>query len=251
MKKEIDEKNRVFDEKYAGLLKRYFAHRGIHGEFPENSLPAFQEAIDKKFGIELDVHLTKDNELVVFHDDSLNRMTGEDNFVRFLTLSELKKLKLKGSHEKIPTLAETLNLVAGKTPILLEIKVENNTKKLCKKIIEELKNYTGEVFIQSFNPFALRFFYKHAPQYLRGQLSSFFVDDSINFIKKNVVKKLMLNKFAHIDFVSYNIKDLPNKYVEKLNVPILSWSIKTHEQFLKAKKTSDNLIVDDINSLNE
>lgn len=242
--------DRSYDyNKYGALLKRYFAHRGVHNVYPENSLPAFQEAINLNLAIEIDVHLTKDNNLVVFHDDNLKRMTGVDDFVRFKTLSELKQLNLDKTQFKIPTLKEVLNLVAGKTGILLEIKTEGNTKRLCKKLVEELKEYKGDVFIQSFNPFALRHFYKFAPHYLRGQLSSYFAEDSLFWLKKIFVKTLAFNKFAHVDFVAYNIKNMPNKYVNKTKVPILSWSIKTKEEFLKARKVSNNLIIDDVNCI--
>ena len=247
----VDISNREYDmAKYGGLLKRYFAHRGVHMTFPENSLPAFQEAINLKLGIELDVRLSKDKKVVVFHDDTLERMTGINDYVRFLTLNELKKLNLKDTEYKIPTLKEVLTLVNGKTPILLEIKTEANTKRICKTVIEELKDYTGEVFIQSFNPFILRYFYKHAPRFLRGQLSSFFVGQSLGFFKKFAIKKLVLNKFSHVDFISYNVKHLPNKYVNKSNVPILSYTVKTEEEFKKAKLESNNLIIDNIELLN-
>lgn len=250
IKKEVEICDRQYDTlKYGGLLKRYFAHRGVHGEYPENSLPAFQEALNNNMAIELDVHLTKDNHLVVFHDDNLERMTGVNDFVKYKTLDEIKQLNLGQTQYKIPTLKEVLNLVAGKTGILLEIKTENNTKKICKKVIEELKDYTGEVFIQSFNPFALRYFYKNAPTFLRGQLSSFFHNDTLSWIKKTLIKTLSFNKFAHVDFVAYNIKNLPNKFVNKTDVPILTWSIKTQEEYLKAKKVSNNLIIDDISCL--
>lgn len=251
VKEEVAICDRQFDSvKYGALLKRYFAHRGVHGEYPENSLPAFQEATNNNMAIELDVHLTKDNSLVVFHDDNLKRMTGQDEYLRFKTVKELKELNLQDSQYKIPTLKEVLGLVAGKTPILVEVKTENNTNKICKVLIEELKDYKGDIFIQSFNPFVLRYFYKHAPNYLRGQLSSFFKNDKLGWLKKVLIRSLRLNKFAHIDFVAYNIQNMPNKYVNKLNVPILSWSIRTHQEFLKAKKVSNNLIVDNIDALN-
>lgn len=237
--------DRQFDmAKYGKLLSRYFAHRGVHTAFPENSIPAFQTAIDMQLGIELDVHLTKDGHLVVFHDDNLVRMTGERDYVRFKTLEQLKQLRLNNTDYTIPTLQEVLKLVNGKTPILLEIKTEANLKKICAKTIEELKSYNGDVFIQAFNPFVLRHFYKHAPNYLRGQLSSFFVGQNLGFFKRAIIKKLRLNKFAHIDFISYNIDDLPNKYVNKTDLPILTYTIANKEQFVKAKIVSNNLIVD-------
>ena len=242
--------DRSFDmEKYGALLKRRFAHRGVHTDFPENSIPAFNEAIKNNLAIELDVHLSKDNKVVVFHDDFLFRMTGVKDYVRFKTLEELKELRLNDTEHTIPTLEETLKFVNGRVGILLEIKTAANTKKICKAVIEELKDYKGNIFIQSFNPFVLRYFYKHAPTYLRGQLSSFFVGQKLGFFKKVVIKKLMLKKFSHTDFVAYNIDNMPNKYIEKANLPILAYTIKTKEQFEKAKLVSNNQILDNIEVL--
>jgi len=244
--------DRSFDmEKYGALLKRKFAHRGVHSVFPENSIPAFNEAIKNNLGIELDVHITKDKKVVVFHDDFLFRMTGEKDYVRFKTLEELKELKLNETEYSIPTLEETLKFVNGRVGILLEIKTEANTKKICKAVIEELKDYKGNLFIQSFNPFVLRYFYKHAPTYLRGQLSSFFVGQKLGFIKKFVIKKLMLKNFSHAEFIVYNIDNMPNKYINKANLPILAYTIKNKEQFEKAKIVSNNQILDNIEVLND
>ena len=245
--KEVRICDRSFDkEKYGALLKRRFAHRGVHSSFPENSIPAFNEAIKNNLAIELDVHLTKDKKVVVFHDDFLFRMTGVKDYLRFKTLEQLKELHLNETEHTIPTLEETLKFINARVGILLEIKTEANTKKICKAVIEELKNYKGNVFIQSFNPFALRYFYKHAPSYLRGQLSSFFVGQKLSFIKKFVIKKLMLKGFSHADFIAYNIDNMPNKYINKANLPILAYTIKTKEQFEKAKIVSNNQILDNI-----
>lgn len=232
--------------KYGKLLSRYFAHRGVHSVYPENSLPAFKTAIDMKMAIELDVHLTKDKDIVVFHDDNLYRMTGVKDYVRFKTVTELKELRLLNTDYKIPTLKEVLTLVNGQTPILLEVKTEANTRKLCKELIKQLADYKGDIFIQSFNPFVLRYFYKNAPGYLRGQLSSAFIGKKLGRLKKAIIRKLRLNKFAHVDFIAYDIRDLPNKYVNKSNVPILAYTIRTKEEFDKAKIASNNLIIDNI-----
>lgn len=250
-KKNVAICDREFDlNKYGSLLKRYFAHRGVHIVYPENSMPAFNEAIKLNMAIELDVHLTKDKQLIVFHDDNLERMAGVNEYVRFMTLSELQEIKLDNTDYTIPSFKQVLDFVAGRVPILVEIKTEANTKKLCSKLIEELKGYKGEIFIQSFNPFALRYFYKHAPTYLRGQLSSFFKGNKLGFFKRILIKSLRLNGFAHVNFVAYNIDNLPNKYVNRTNIPVLTWTIKTKEQFVKAKIASNNLIIDNIDVIN-
>ena len=149
----------------------------------------------------------------------------------------------------IPLLTDVLDLVRGRVPILIEIKTNNNMKKLVPKLKEILDEYKGCVFIQSFNPFALRRCYKLMPSILRGQLSSFFVRDHLKFYKKIPIKKLFFKKFSHIDFVSYNLDNLPNKYVNKMDIPILAWTVKTKEDYNKAKQNANNIIVDNIDVL--
>ena len=120
------------------LVEIPIAHRGLHDKnTPENSLAAFSKAIEKGFAIELDVQLLSDDTVVVFHDTSLSRMTGNDGYIKFLNKNDLKVLKLKGTKEHIPTFEEVLNLVDGKTPLLIEIK-NSSTKvgKLEQKVVD-------------------------------------------------------------------------------------------------------------------
>ena len=249
-KKVIPLIQRTYDnDKYAVLLRRPFAHRGVHDDVPENSLPAFQKAIELNLGIELDIHLTKDGQLVVFHDDNLVRMTGEDEFIKFLTYGELKAYKLNNTEYTIPLLTDVLNLVKGKVPILIEIKTNNDMKKLVPALKNLLDGYKGVTFIQSFNPFVLRRCYKAMPNIMRGQLSSFFAGERLNFYKKIPIKRLFFKSFSHIDFVSYNIDNLPNKYVNKMDIPVLAWTVKTEEDYIKAKQNANNMIVDNIDVL--
>lgn len=249
MKKFIPVIQRTFDDKYKGLLSKPFAHRGVHNEFPENSLPAFAKAVELNMGIELDVHLTTDNKVVVFHDDNIKRMTGENVYIKLSSYEELKKYNLSGTNYTIPLLSEVLSLVSGKVPILIELKTNNNMKKLVAELKKLLSNYKGEIFIQSFDPFALNKCYKKMPQYLRGQLSSFFANDRVSLLKKVSIKKLLFKKISHIDFVSYNLENLPNKYVNKTNMPVLAWTVKTEEDYKKAKETANNMIVDNVDVL--
>ena len=248
-KQELRVKNSFDSVSYRGLLKQPFAHRGVHDIYPENSIPAFEQAVNLHFGIELDIHLSSDGRLVVFHDDNLRRMTGANEYIKLLPYDQIRQYKLNNTQYGIPLLSDVLELVNGKVPLLVEIKTNNNMKKLVPALKQELDNYKGEVFIQSFDPFALRRCYKLMPNILRGQLSSFFKKDKLKFYKKIPIKKLWLNKFSHADFVSYNIENLPNKYANKSNIPILAWTIRTQEDYEKAKKYSNNVIVDNVNVL--
>lgn len=225
------------------LLDKYIAHRGFWDkENPENTLGAFERAIEKGYTIELDIQLTKDGEVVVVHDNKLNRLCGVDKYISNSNYDEIKDLKVLGTQFTIPTLKEVLKFIKGRTGLLIEIKNTLKVGELEGKTYELLKNYKGEFAIQSFNPFSLEWFKKYAPNVLRGQLSSFFKGENLNFIKKVLLKKLKLNKLSDPHFISYNAENLPNKYCNKSNLPILAWTIRSQEEYLKAIKYCDNII---------
>lgn len=251
MKKQvISISQRTYDkDKYRDLLRRPFAHRGVHSVYPENSMPAFEKSIELNLGIELDIHLTKDGQLVVFHDDNLRRMTGANEYIKLLTYDQIKQYRLSDTEYTIPLLVDVLNLVKGKVPILIEIKTNNDMKKLVPALKQVLDEYNGVVFVQSFNPFALRRCYKIMPEILRGQLSSYFIGDHLKLYKRIPIKKLFFKKFSHIDFVSYKLQNLPNKYVNKMDVPVLAWTVRTEDDYKKAKQNANNMIVDNIEVL--
>ena len=139
----------IFD---SWIVKTPIAHRGLHDKNnPENSLPAFEKAIEHNFAIETDLQMTKDGVIVVFHDDYLNRMTDAVGDVREKTFDEIKNLTLKNSNQKIPTFDEFLSFVDGKVPLLIEIKDHKNIGIKEEKIADALKNYKGKFAIQSFN----------------------------------------------------------------------------------------------------
>lgn len=135
------------------------AHRGLHNkEITENSLGAFKNAIDHDFAFELDVHLTKDNELIVCHDSSLKRTTDKEGIIEELTVKEIKDNYHLLDGEEVPTFKEVLSLTNEIVPIVVELKVYNaNYKPLAKKLIEELsiiKDHKN-IMIISFDPRAL------------------------------------------------------------------------------------------------
>jgi len=222
--------------------KYKLAHRGLHNEkYPENSLGAFENAIKKGFAIETDVRLLKDDTVVIFHDPDLKRMCGVDIKINELTIEDLEKYKLNNSNYTIPTLKEVLELVAGKIPIMIELKPLKKKEHLEEKVYELIKDYKGELAVKSFNPFTMIWFKKHAPQILRGMLSSYFEDFYLPFFYKIALKKLWLFKFVKPDFISYNVDNLPNKYVNK-KVPIIAWTITNKEMEENAMKNANNIV---------
>ncbi len=227
------------------LVQVPIAHRGLHDkQAPENSLLAFQNAINAGYAIELDVRMLSDGTIVVFHDDSLARLTGNDGYIKFLKKSDLDMLSLGESDQKIPTLEEVLSLVAGKTPLLIEIKNEGKIGELESRVIEILKKYDGKFAIQAFNPYVLQYFYKHAPEIARGQLAGFLKNQKMPFIHKFALKRMLLNKkISHPDFISYEGKFLPNRFVRKFKkLPLLAWTIRSQEEYMKVVKYCDNVI---------
>lgn len=228
------------------LVTQPIAHRGFHDDtHPENSLSAFQNAIDHGYAIELDVRPIADGTPVVFHDDKLSRMTNADGYVsKIKDVNELKKLTLLNSKETIPTMREMLEFVDGKAPLLIEIKNENINSTFEKEVYEELKNYKGKYAIQSFNPYTLKWFKLNAPDIPRGQLASLFKDEKMDFFRKFVLKRMMLNKsVSEPDFLAYKYDDLPNRFVNKYkNLPLLVWAVPSQQEYKKVMPHCDNII---------
>ncbi len=226
----------------------HIAHRGLHSNdngIPENSLLAFKEAVNNGFAIENDIHLTKDGEVVVFHDDNISRMCGINKKIKDMTLGEIKELRLLNTDERIPTLKECLEVVDGKVPLLIEFKYEGNTKELCQKANEILENYKGLYFVQSFHPQILRWYKKHNKKICRGQLSSAFKGEG--FIKI-VAGTLIFNFLSRPDFVSYDQwgkNYLPFKLVKKLGAFPVGWTFRSQKQEDDCKEDFNTFIFED------
>ena len=167
-------------------MRRYrhtmFAHRGYHCAekgIPENSMAAFRAALKRGYGIEIDLHLTKDGRLVVFHDDTLERICGRPDTVENMTYEELKNCRLCGTAETIPSFDEVLSLVDGRVPLLIELKIPDSSVLICRETLRKLNHYNGPCLIQSFNTIGIRWFRLNAPHILRGQLSSNLTRDPL------------------------------------------------------------------------
>ena len=230
-------------ESTSWLFNKPVAHRGLHNEkFPENSLGAFQNAVDNGFPIETDIHLSIDGELVVFHDDSLKRMTGDERTVEDVMLAELMSFKLQNSQYYIPSFDELLQLVGGKVPLLIEIKNSGRVGALEQKLIDTLSSYDGEFAIQSFNPYSLSYIKKRAPKFVLGLLACSFKDEKLAFYKKFILKRLFLLKKSGAKFINYDIKELPSKRVSKTGLPVLCWTARSQADFVASKSLARNIV---------
>lgn len=215
------------------LNKVKIAHRGLWDEStPENSMGAFKRCIDKNIPIEFDIHLLKDNTLVVFHDDNLKRMTGVDKLLKECTYEDVKNLKLNNSNYNIPTLREVLDMVDGKVLLDIEIKSDVDNFKICQELCKYLDKYKGDFIIKSFNPFYIGWFRINRPNFIRGLLVSRLKGKKMNKLFKYALFKMWFNVIAKPDFISFNYKNLPNKKIDRLNnkgIPILLFTIKENE----------------------
>lgn len=229
--------------KSSWVVNKPIAHRGLHNfDYPENSLPAFKNAVDNGFAIELDVRLIDDNNIVTFFDDKLSRMTNRDGYVANLKVTDLDNIKLKKTEYSIPTLEQVLELVNGKVPILIDVKKLGHSFVLEKELIDMLKGYNGDYAVESFDPYSLQYFYDSAPQILRGQLSSFFhhADFDTSRHDKRLIKRLKFNDVSHPDFVAYKVTNLPNKFVKNAGLPVVAWTVKSELQAQKVQSVCDN-----------
>ena len=230
------------DIKKSGIFIRPIAHRGLHdASTPENSLLAFQKAIDAGYAIEIDVRPIDDGTVVVFHDDNLKRLTDRDGYVCNLSRADLDEITLLSSDQKIPTFKEVLDFVDGRVPLLIEVKNNGRVGSLEQATLDLLEGYKGEFAVQSFNPYSLEYFKKHAPQIARGQLSAFFGKE-MTFIRRYLLSRLKLNKISAPDFISYRHSDLPIKYVSRTKLPVLAWTVRSNSELEKVKPYCNNII---------
>lgn len=224
-----------------------YAHRGLwntnepgENNRPENSLTAFRAAVEKGYGIELDVHLTKDGHLVVHHDDSLKRLTGVDIRIAESTLEEIRACKLPNG-EPIPTYDEVLETVAGRIPMIVEVKVENNADALSKAVHERMKRYTGPWCMESFGPGAVKWFRVNAPEVIRGQLAFDHAGKgktAFLFLRNLGIASMLQNVLARPDFVAFEAKSvkwhsLPIHLLRLMKPWFVAWTVRSQEDMDK------------------
>ena len=233
-------KHRKIMERYKGVK---FAHRGLHDDkMAENSMSAFAAAVECGYGIELDVRLSKDGELVVFHDDTLDRMTEVQGRVDSLTAEELAKLHLGGTEDGVPTFREVLDLVDGRIPLLVEMKEEVGKYGVAKKTAEMLREYKGEYIVESFNPLSLAHFGTLMPDVAKGLLcSNYLRNPKTRSIQYFAVQNMLMNVHCKPDFIAYDHKEWKDAGITMIRTfypktPLVCWTLKTPEEEAAAKE---------------
>lgn len=231
----------------------YIAHRGLFGngtEAPENSLPAFRKAVKAGYGIELDVQLTADRQLVVFHDASLKRLCGVEKGVAQCTYEELQRYPIGMSQARIPLFQDALRCIGGKVPLIVEIKPEGDCAGAARMLAEQMKGYSGAYCVESFHPLVVAWYRKNHPEVMRGQLSTNYRKDGVELpsLFRFLLTNLLLNGYAKPDFIAYNHKyagQFSYRLCRKLYpVENVAWTIKSQEELNRAKHLFQVLIFD-------
>lgn len=238
------------------LKKIPIAHRGYHtSEFPENSLPAAENAIKHGYAIELDIRVTKDNRIIVFHDEYAKRLLGLEGRIGQYTYDEIKDIDIlgvKGVH--VPLFSEFLECVNGRMPLLIELKACFGKKGFVQNVVDILRQYKGEFAIQTFNPFDLIKLKKIAPEFIRGQLitkdlsemprenfrdrAGYFIVWLFGFTRFNWISA---PDFFNIDIRCYG------KYQKRYAIRnVLTFVVTNEEEYNRAMRCTDNVVFENM-----
>lgn len=239
------------------LVRIPIAHRGLHNAARgviENSLPAFWAASRAGYPAELDVRLLADGELVVFHDQTLDRLTDSSGPISALTSPELDDIVLSGATSnddpktddaRIPLLSNVLDVIAGTTPLLIEIKNEGEVGELEERTAVLLASYRGAYAVQSFHPGTVRYWREHAPATPRGLLAGDFRDEKIDEDMRRRLRNMEFIGECEPDFIGYDIRLLPNDIVEQQRAAqrcVLGWTARSQSDAKRALAHCDNII---------
>jgi glycerophosphoryl diester phosphodiesterase len=228
------------------LRRSFFAHRGLHGgglhggSTPENSLAACAAAAARGFGVECDVQLTADDEAVVFHDFTLERLTAEHGPVIERSVAALTAIPLAGGPETIPSLQNLLDTVAGRVPLLIELKSrrEWTMSRLCWAVQRVLLGYRGAHAVMSFDPRVPAWFARHAPQTPRGLI----VSEQDRQGARHAAQRHFALWRARPDFLAYDIRDLPSPFAamqRQRGIPVASWTVRSPALLARADAHAD------------
>jgi glycerophosphoryl diester phosphodiesterase len=238
---------------WAALFGAPIAHRGLwdRDQAPENSLAAFEAACGAGYGMELDVQLSADGEAVVFHDDRLNdrELTTASGRVAERRAADLAEVRLAGTRETIPTLAEALECVGGRSLVVIELKVLNGEgERLERRVAEVLEGYAGPAAVISFNPHAVAWFADHRPAILRGLDSTSYHDAlawTLPAAERQALAELEHASLARPHFLGLGMDLLPSPSADALRakgMPVVAWTVRAPNQWARVKAHCDNLM---------
>jgi glycerophosphoryl diester phosphodiesterase len=236
---------------HSWLRRTPIAHRGLHDiaqGIVENSLSAFRAAIAAGYAIELDLQPSSDGEAVVFHDETLDRLTEASGKVSERGARELAQFKLDGTGDTIPVLAQVLDLVAGRVPLLIEIKDwTRRVGGLEARVAELLRHYNGPAAVQSFNPLSMRWFRDYAPVIPRGLLSTDYRTPvpRLSGRARFMLRHLLTAPVIRPHFIAYDVRALPAlapRIARALGLPLIAWTVASEQEWRIGARYADNII---------
>ena len=230
------------------------AHRALHDVAagrPENSRAAIRAAMAAGYGIEIDVQASADAQAMVFHDDTLPRLSHGEGRISVFSAAELAAVQLRGGDEGIPTLAEVLEIVAGRVPLLIEVKDQDgamgpNVGPLEDAVALALRHYKGPVAVMSFNPHSVRHLAQVAPDIARGLVTCAFDPAGEDVPPERCAELRQISNFDELgcSFISHDRADLDADRVRELKdagAHILCWTVKSAQQEAEARKIAENI----------
>ena len=237
----------------AFLTKTPIAHRGLHSDgVPENSLAAFEAAAAHGYAVETDVRFTKDKQLVVFHDDTVDRMTDGAGSVASFPLAALRELHLGGTQERIPLFSECLSCIAGRAPLLLEIKDMPGVsgKEIAEAVSAEIARFPAlEYAVQSFQPAYPAAYKKLRPGIACGMLGADKTYTKEDFhgsplwrIKAKLLPDVCMRAAKKLDFISYFTENYPSEKLAAYKKIRLAWTVRSPEEASRVRQYADNII---------
>jgi glycerophosphoryl diester phosphodiesterase len=227
------------------LLATPVAHRGLHdlaADRPENSRAAFAHAVEHGFPVELDVQLSADSQPVVIHDPDLRRLAGRSRRVRELTAAELTAVALEGTDQRIPTFRDVLADVAGRVPLLIDLKSDRGSA-VARVVLTELEGYRGRVALQDFNPYSLWVLRRAGCVHPIGQVSGLLHGAPAPV--RPLLRAMAANAVTRPDFLNVEIASLPNRAVtfwRRRGAPTLAWTANSREDARRAATLADNYL---------
>lgn len=235
----------------AWLTTRPIAHRGLHdikAGILENTRSAFEQACKKNYPIECDVQLSADGEAMVFHDDTLDRLTGRTGDVGAFSAEELAQIPLHNSTDHIETLGALLAQVQSRVPLLIEIKTRwNDDDRLVRRVMTLLADYAGPCAVMSFDPHIVEAVRQHSPDLARGMVADRGHDPEYNALPWPRQHELRTHGWmaaTEPDFVSFHFSELPVPAISSFREsghPVISWTIRSPEQAAEARRFSDQI----------
>ena len=232
------------------LIETPIAHRGLHGPgAPKLSRASLRRAVEAGVAVEIDVRICLDQTVVV-HDEDTERVTGVRMVVADSTFKDLQTLAVLGSEEPLPSLDEVLETIAGRVPLLIEVKHGIPAARICPAVVASLNHYDGAWAVQSFDPRVLRWFRRHAPSAVRGQISGDLSAEGLGPVKRMVLETMAWNLVTRPDFLVWDVDGLPNRVVSfwcrVLRCPVVAWTAQTEQHIARARAAHAGVIFEHV-----